>query len=338
MKFGPVPVEKSLGGIVAHGVRYKGLVLKKGEIIELDHIGALKAVGFDKIVVAELEQGDIEENAAALALAKAVAGDNLTLEAPATGRVNIYAMQDGVFGLDEAFANRVNDVDERITLATLPPMQPVVAGDMVATVKIIPFSVPEDALACAIDAAQGAKLAVSAYRPLRIGVVSTLLPGLKASVVEKTLNVLAERIAMTPAKIVGSERVMHDVPALAQAIAAIAPLSDIIIIFGASAITDRRDVIPAAIEQSGGRIVHFGMPVDPGNLLLLGQLQDGTCVIGAPGCARSPKESGFDWVLQRMLAGLNVTSADIKRMGAGGLLIENAGRARQPASHLLEAG
>jgi molybdenum cofactor cytidylyltransferase len=247
-------------------------------------------------------------------------------------------MRDGIFTLDEALITRVNDVDERITLATLPPMQPVIAGDMVATVKIIPFSVPEAALASATDAARGAKLAVSPYRPLRIGVVSTLLPGLKASVVEKTLNVLTERIAMTPAKIVGGERVMHDVPALAEAIAAVAPSSDIVIVFGASAITDRRDVIPAAIEQSGGHIVHFGMPVDPGNLLLLGRLQDGTYVIGAPGCARSPKESGFDWVLRRLLAGLAVTSADIKRMGAGGLLIENAGRLRQPASHLLEAG
>ena len=73
--------------------------------------------------------------------------------------------------------------------------------------------------------------------------------------------------------------------------------------FGASAIADRRDVIPAAIEAVGGRIEHFGMPVDPGNLMLIGQAS-GQPVLGAPGCARSPKENGFDWVLMRLLAGL----------------------------------
>jgi molybdenum cofactor cytidylyltransferase len=90
---------------------------------------------------------------------------------------------------------------------------------------------------------------------------------------------------------------------------------------GASAISDRRDVIPAAIEQAGGRITLFGMPVDPGNLLLLGEL-DGTRVVGLPGCARSPKRNGFDFVLWRLLAGLTVGRPDIAAMGVGGLLSE----------------
>ena len=42
--------------------------------------------------------------------------------------------------------------------------------------------------------------------------------------------------------------------------------AELVIVFGASAIADRRDVIPAAIERVGGSIEHFGMPVDPGNL------------------------------------------------------------------------
>jgi molybdenum cofactor cytidylyltransferase len=95
-----------------------------------------------------------------------------------------------------------------------------------------------------------------------------------------------------------------------------------VLIAGASAITDRRDVIPAAIEHAGGRVEHFGMPVDPGNLLLLGRLADGTHVLGLPGCVRSPKVNGFDWVLQRLVADLPVTRSDIMRMGAGGLLKE----------------
>ncbi len=111
-------------------------------------------------------------------------------------------------------------------------------------------------------------------------------------------------------------------------LAQIEAMSDLIVIFGASAIADRRDVVPGAILKAGGRIAHFGMPVDPGNLLLLGSLPGGAPahrqkpVLGAPGCARSPKENGFDFVLNRLLAGLDVGAEDIRRMGVGGLLQE----------------
>ena len=105
---------------------------------------------------------------------------------------------------------------------------------------------------------------------------------------------------------------------------------EIIVVFGASAIADRRDVIPAAIEAAGGTVEHFGMPVDPGNLLLVGRI-DGKPVIGAPGCARSPKENGFDWVLQRLLAGLPVRRRDVVAMGVGGLLMEIVSRGQPRA-------
>ena len=67
---------------------------------------------------------------------------------------------------------------------------------------------------------------------------------------------------------------------------------------------------------------HLGMPVDPGNLLMLADVERRPHVLGAPGCARSPKENGFDWVLERLLAGLDVGPDDITAMGVGGLLME----------------
>jgi molybdenum cofactor cytidylyltransferase len=161
---------------------------------------------------------------------------------------------------------------------------------------------------------------------MRVGVVSTLLPGLKPSTVAKTLRILRERLAHSGATVGGDREVPHETQALAQAIDAVEPDSDLVIVFGASAITDRRDVIPAAIESAGGAIEQFGMPVDPGNLLLLGRTRSGKTVLGAPGCARSPKENGFDWVLDRLLADVPVTPQDIRRMGAGGLLMEIVSR------------
>ena len=326
MKFGTVRVDDALGAVIAHTLRRDGLVIKKGERLTAERLAGLRATGVVEIVAAQAEPGDVDENAAAAALAKAVSGAGLRVEAPFTGRANAFAETAGVLLFDVAALDRVNAIDESVTIATLPAFRAVVAGEMVATVKIIPFAIPgalvEHAAGCAADVG----LRVAPYRALRVGVISTLLPGLKPSIVDKTLRVMAARLAPAGAGVVADIRVDHTTPALAQALVDLAARCDLAIVFGASAITDRRDVIPAAIEAAGGRIEQFGMPVDPGNLLLLGRLAAGTIVLGAPGCARSPKENGFDWVLQRILADIPVTAADIRRMGAGGLLMEIVSR------------
>jgi molybdenum cofactor cytidylyltransferase len=340
VKFGSTPVSAAGGGIIAHAVRHDGLVLKKGHLVGAPEIAALQQAGIADVVVARLEAGDIGENEAALSLARAVAGSNLRIEAPFTGRSNLFSEVAGVLVVSASEINALNDIDERVTIATLPAYRSVVAGEMVATVKIIPFAVPGETLEQCMACARTASIEVKAYKPLKVGVVSTLLPGLKDSVIAKTLRVLEERLAVAQAGIWREVRVEHDTAALARAIGELADQSDIIIIFGASAITDRRDVIPAAIEAAGGRIDHFGMPVDPGNLLLLGEYESvsrRTKILGAPGCARSPAENGFDWVLQRMLAGVEVSSKDIKRMGVGGLLMEIVSRGQPRAKDAGDA-
>lgn len=325
MKFGAVSIEEAIGGIVAHSVRQDGLVLKKGERVTAAHVESLKGAGVGEITVALPEAGDIGEDEAAGRLAEAIAGVNVRVQKPFTGRSNLFATCAGVLIVDEPKLEAINDVDECITAATLPPWRSVVDGEMIGTVKIIPFAVPGALLQKAMLMSAPPPVRVAAFQPLRVGVVSTLLPGLKSSVVAKTLRVLGDRLAPAKATIVREMAVPHETGALRAAIEESAPHCDILIVFGASAITDRRDIIPASLEAAGGEIVHFGMPVDPGNLLLLGRIMDRgrlVHVLGAPGCARSPKENGFDWVLHRLLAGIDVTPRDIRRMGAGGLLME----------------
>ena len=79
--------------------------------------------------------------------------------------------------------------------------------------------------------------------------------------------------------------------------------------------------MPQAVLKAGGKLEHFGMPVDPGNLLLLANLKT-MDILGIPGSARSPRLHGFDWILQRLAAGISVGSKDITAMGVGGLLKE----------------
>jgi molybdenum cofactor cytidylyltransferase len=337
MKFGAVPLKEALGATAVHTIRQGGLVLKKGTAIGPAEVAALEAAGINEIVVARLEPGDVAEDVAAAEIAKAVAGAGVHVERAFTGRANLFAHTAGILVVDKDAIDRLNRVDEAITLATLPAYKPVVAGEMIATVKIIPFAVNGTARDAVLAGVTKPLLRIAPYRVRKVGVVSTLLPGLAGKVVDKTLKITQERLAPAGAAIVAERRVSHERDAVARAIDEVLKAgAELAIVFGASAIADRRDVIPAALEAIGGRIEHFGMPVDPGNLLMIGRAGE-RAVLGAPGCARSPKENGFDWVLMRLLAGLPVERQDITGLGVGGLLMEIVTRP-QPREEPLQAG
>ncbi len=340
MKFGAVPIEEARGATAVHSIRQGALVLKKGTLITDKEVAALKSAGVKEIVVARLEPGDVSEDQAAADIASAVAGEGVHADRAFTGRTNLFAETAGVLVVDREAIDALNTIDEAVTLATLSKYKPVVEGEMIATVKIIPFAVAGAARDKAVAQAAKAKpvIRVAPYTIKKIGVVSTLLPGLAPKVIDKTLKITQARIAPAGATIVAERRVPHEREALARAIDEVRQAgAEMIIVFGASAIADRRDVIPAAIESVGGAIEHFGMPVDPGNLMLIGRLQ-GQPVLGAPGCARSPKENGFDWVLMRLLAGLPVSRADITGMGVGGLLMEIVTRPQPREERVPEKG
>ena len=324
MKFGSVPIAEAVGGTAVHSIRQGDFVLKKGTLIGPAEVAALKTAGVKEITVARLDPGDVSEDQAAADIAAAIAGEGVRIDRAFTGRCNLFAESAGVLVVDRDAVDALNRIDEAVTLATLSAYKPVVEGEMIATVKIIPFAVAKAARDQAMAAAAKAKpvIRVAPYKLRKIGVVSTLLPGLAPKVIEKTLKITTARTAPAGATIIAEKRVPHDQAALARAIDELLKAgAELVIVFGASAIADRRDVIPAAIEAVGGDIEHFGMPVDPGNLMLIGKAR-GQPVLGAPGCARSPKENGFDWILMRLLAGLSVTRADVTGMGVGGLLME----------------
>jgi molybdenum cofactor cytidylyltransferase len=324
MKFGPVAPGDAKGGIVVHSIRQSGVVLKKGSVVDDADVAALKAAGVKAIMIARIEPGDVSEDEAAAGLAAAVAGEGVHVDRAFTGRANLFADTGGVAVVDRTGVDRFNEVDADITVATLAAFSPVVAGKMIATVKIIPFAVTAAARDKALAVARAAAplVRVAPYRLRRVGVISTVLPGLTDKVIEKTLHVTQQRLAPAGAKIILERRVAHESAALAGALSEVLGAgAELVIVFGASAIADRRDVIPTAVEAAGGVVQHFGMPVDPGNLMLMASAR-GRPVLGAPGCARSPRENGFDWVLERLLCGLPVTGRDITAMGVGGLLME----------------
>ena len=340
MKFGAVPPREAEGAVAVHSIRKDGMVLKKGTMVGKAEIAALEAAKVAEIVVARLEPGDVSEDVAASEIATAVAGEGVHVDRAFTGRANLFAEAAGVLVVDRIGVDALNDVDPAITFATLNAYAPVVAGKMIATVKIIPFAVSGAARDKAVAAARAAQpiVRIAPFRLRKIGIISTVLPGLADKVIEKTLRVTQERLAPANAVIVAERRVPHDTKALTKALDEVLKAgAEMVVVFGASAIADTRDVIPAAVEAVGGRIEHFGMPVDPGNLMLVAEA-NGRPVLGAPGCARSPKENGFDWILMRLLAGLPIKRSDITGLGVGGLLMEIVTRPQPRTVPAPEAG
>ncbi|HEX3403440.1 MAG TPA: molybdopterin-binding/glycosyltransferase family 2 protein [Acetobacteraceae bacterium] len=324
MKFGPVPLDEARGAIMAHSQRVGERMIRKGSVLDEAAVVALREAGRAEVIVARLEPGDVPEDIAADRLAQPLVSPLLARTRAATGRVNLAAEVPGLLRVDVKKIDRLNTIDESLTIGTLPDYSVVAPKDLVATVKIIPFSVPGNVLhvAEALIRQSGSPLTLHPFHHLKVGLVVTELPGLKDSVTEKTIAATEQRITQLTGSLLDPIRTPHEEAPIGKALESlISQGADLLLVVGASAVVDRRDVGPSGIVRAGGEIVHFGMPVDPGNLICLGRIGTRPALV-LPGCARSPKLNGIDYVLTRLFADLPVGGAEVMRMGVGGLLKE----------------
>ncbi|WP_159947945.1 molybdopterin-binding/glycosyltransferase family 2 protein [Rhizobium sp. 18065] len=330
MIFGSVAVDEAEGAILAHSVSLGSGKLGKGHQLTAGDLNALRAEGISSVIACRIEPSDLGEDAAAQKLAEMLDSIEIRRSPATTGRVNFYAEANGLFVADKSVVDRFNRIDPAITLACLADHADVRTGDLIATIKIIPLAVAGHSVERACQVLRTAPaFRLKPYKPHAVSLIATNLPSLKPSVMDKTARVLQQRLVSSSSNLVSEIRVAHRAQAVAEGMQAAlaAPRSTeqmlpaMIVVFGASAMSDPHDVIPEAIRLAGGTVVQVGLPVDPGNLLVLGYL-GAVPVIGAPGCARSPKENGFDWVLNRLLAGEAPTREELTGLGVGGLLME----------------
>ena len=326
MKFGEFRLDEVQGAILAHSLKLpSGEKLKKGTVIDDVVLAALRENSVDAVIAAIPEPGDVLENDAATHIARKLEHPTLRFDTAKTGRVNIFAKENGIFRVSSSAIDAINMLDPGITLATLNDKEEVNAGRMIATIKIIPYGVEGKTLGALDELDLECALSVAGFSALRVALIQTQLAGIKPGVLDKTKRMLERRLMFSGSVVSEELRIDHTMVAVSQAISRVKHNSDLIILFGASANSDVEDVIPAGLVNADGEVIRFGMPVDPGNLLLLGEI-DNIPVIGAPGCARSPAENGFDWVLQQILAGASPRKIHIAGMGVGGLLMETGAR------------
>ncbi|MBO9402814.1 molybdopterin-binding protein [Shimia sp. R9_3] len=327
MKFGSVALAEAEGAILAHSLVLpasetggKPKRIPKGTCLTAEDLSALARAGMETVTVARLEEGDVDEDAAAAQLASVLlegkAREGFRATGAGAGRVNLYAKGCGLVRINADMVNHINSVDPMITLATVPDRHRVDTDGMVATIKIISYAVPQAALDAVCAVVQDALVLHPPVFSSATLIETTIAEDVPSDKGRRAMAGRVERMGM-----VLSPRVLvaHEVNALASAIEQ--ATGQVVFVLTASATSDTLDVAPQALREAGGVVERFGMPVDPGNLLFLGRLGEKP-VIGLPGCARSPALNGADWVLERVVCGEEVSHSDIAAMGVGGLLKE----------------
>ena len=324
MIFGEFPLADCEGVLLAHSLRLADGIFRKGRRLAGADFQALAAAGITRVHGARLEPGDLDEDSAAGAVAACLCGPGIAARPPQAGRCNLYATRRGLVGVDAAIIDRINAIDEAVTVATRPPLSAVRAGAVVATVKVIPLAVGRGVIdACRTAAGQAGEqgaLRLLPFQARRAALIVTEQPGEPPRNYAAVVSSSRRRLDELGSHLGLVQRCAHRSAAVTAALLEVqAAGCSLILVAGSTVPKDRADTVPAAIVAAGGEIVHFGMPVEPGNMLLLARLGEVPVII-LPGCARSRRGNGLDSVLQRMLAGLPMGRAEIMAMGVGGLI------------------
>jgi molybdenum cofactor cytidylyltransferase len=330
MKFATLPLSETVGSILAHQcVDAEGRkLLGKGQRITVEDVSRLRGHGITHLAVVTLDTDDLDENEAARRIGTVIAGEQVQMSAPGVGRANLTAAATGVLRIRVSVLERLNTIDEGITIATLREHSLVQAGQLIALVKIIPYAMP---LARVADVEALAREAggVLSVRPLQARSVGMIITGPAAQHTQLSDSFVPPartRIEHLGSHLTQITTVEHTEATIAAALDAQQQAGcEVILVAGIAATIDREDVVPRALRLARGSVAHFGVPVDPGNLLMLGYIGD-TAVIGAPGCVKSLKTNVIDLILPRLFAGERLTRADLVAMGHGGLLDDIAER------------
>jgi molybdenum cofactor cytidylyltransferase len=331
MFFGELKTESSLNGILTNSMfvkdkNNKKIKVHKGTVIKKSHIELFLKDNINSIICAKLEKDDVQEDKAVFEISKEIVmkkNSNLTIDIPKQGRCNLISNVNGVIKFDPKQLLKINSVTDKIAVASKKNLTFVKKNQVVISTKAIPFAIDKITLNNVIKKSANC-FQVIPFKHKVIHLIQTQNETISTKILEKTIIVTKDRLIKYGINNFVEKKCEHSVETLSERIKeSIDENADIILIFGASAITDINDIIPKSLKLNHGKIKRLGMPVEPGNLMLLGNIKTNNKnidLVGMPGCARSPKENGVDWILWRLFSELGISKKEINNMGNGGLL------------------
>ena len=330
MIFGEIKTESSLNGILSSSLvlyENKDLIkIKKGTVINEYLINLLLKNKIKSVFCAQLDEEDVEENKAVYDISKNIIGNeqsNLNIQDPRQGRCNVISNINGLLVFDPEQLFSINSVTDEIGIASLKPYSYVKKNQIIASIKAIPFGIKRELLKKIVKKSNNC-FKVLPFLKKNVHLIQSHNQNTLEKVLEKTVDITKKRLFSCGISKILEKKCNHEVVSLSKEIKnSIDEEADLILVFGASAICDKNDIVPKSLKENNGKILRLGMPVEPGNLILLGEIKNANKIIyfiGMPGCARSPKENGVDWILWRFFCGLRISNDNINSMGNGGLL------------------
>ena len=320
-----VRVEDSVGMILCHDItqiipgEFKGKAFKKGHIVTTEDIPKMLQLGKENLYVWEKKEGYLHEDEAALCIAGAIAGPGISLTEPKEGRINLVANLMGLLKINISGLNEINN-ESQVIISSLHRNQIVENGTVVAGTRVIPLVIDDQIIKRVEENADRYKPIVE-VKPLlgmRVGIVVTGSEVYKGRIEDKFGPVVAEKVTKLGCSVIRKINVTDSIEMISDEVKnMLREGAELILITGGMSV-DPDDLTPAGVVAAGGAIVSYGAPVLPGSMFMVAYIEE-TPVLGLPGCVMYSKNTVFDLLLPRILAGEKITRQDIVILGHGGL-------------------
>ncbi len=321
-----LPVEQAVGRRALHDMTFvdpgasKGPAFDKGQVIGVGDLCRLHQMGRRHLYVMEenpVSPDWVHENDAALAFARALAGDGVTfVEPPREGKINLLAARDGLLLINEPLLETFN-LAPGVMCACRQSYSLLNEGRMLGATRAIPLFLPQadfhKAMAILSD---GPVFQVLPLRQPRVGILVTGTEVFMGLVEDKFVHIISTKVEQFGGQVLKYLIVPDDRRAIGDGVKELLDCGIDLLVTTAGLSVDPDDVTRQGLEDAGAEDLLYGAPILPGAMTLLARIGP-VQVMGVPACALYFKTTSFDLLLPRLLAGLTITRHDLARMANG---------------------
>ncbi len=314
-----VPINNSYKKILAHSIKIDGAKLNKGKIIKKSDIRLLNSFGKKEIYVFEKTPEHIEENKASFQVSNHIISKNIAINIPVNGRADLFSKVNGLLDYDSKLLFKLNFSNNDLAVAMIKTLEIVKKNQLIGNVKILPYAITKNSLKKTLHVKKYLNFinVKKAKTKNIVLVISSDEKNYKSN--DKIINSINSRLLSFDLKLKQVLYCKHNEQDIKNIlISKNISNSDLILLYGSTSIVDMNDIIPRALKKAKGKVIAYGAPTDPGNLLMYGTLKNKK-IIGVPGCAKSSVRNGFDLVLEKACYDLNINRRVIAELSCGGL-------------------
>ena len=298
---------------------FKGVLFKRGHVVEESDIEALKNIGKDHIYVGELEADQVHEEDAIAEISDALFGANIEASDVSEGKINLTSKVKGIFIIDRALLRKINEIGD-YTITSKKSYSKVEEGDKLVGARIVPLWTERRQVEKAKEILKaGPIFEVKEFKKLKVGCIITGDEVYYGRIKDAFRPVLMEKLAEFDAEVLGYEFLPDDEDKVVEAYEKFKEKGADLVIFTGGMSVDPDDITPRAIRKTGAEVIVQGIPMQPGNMLMVAR-DGGVYLMGVPGASIHSKITSFDFFLPRVFAGIDLKREDFLEMAEGGLL------------------